>query len=157
MIATDPHPHLTLFLSIWAAVGPLVGIFIGQFLTRHWQRRQWQLDNIKSETRELLVAFNALVPAYAAWARAAYLVKRTGSTMPGYGDDPSTHQEYSRKSVAFFATLRDRMFIGEKVKELQIRQQWESAMKQHEAKFDEGDLEKSVEQISAAIISIVRH
>lgn len=35
MTPVDPHPHLTLFFAIWAAVGPLAGILIGHFLTRN--------------------------------------------------------------------------------------------------------------------------
>jgi hypothetical protein len=117
MAAPDSHPHFTQFISIWAAVGPLIGVFLGQFPGRLWQRRQYVL------------------------------------TEP---QDPSIFQDYSQKSVIFYATMRDRLFIGEKIKALEIRKRWNKATKQHEAKHDEGKFEKAIEEISAQIISIVR-
>src|SRR4249920_2709756 len=51
---------LTLFFTIWAAAGPLVGILIGHYLTRSWQRTQWIADNQKEEYRRLLTALHRL-------------------------------------------------------------------------------------------------
>ncbi|HXX24109.1 MAG TPA: hypothetical protein VEO19_13255 [Terriglobia bacterium] len=47
------------FFAIWAAVGPLVGVVVGGFLTAWWQRRQWILDNKAREYREALDALEA--------------------------------------------------------------------------------------------------
>jgi hypothetical protein len=51
---------VTVFIAIWAVVWPLVGILLGHYLTRSWQRRQWIADNQKEEYRRLLVALNDL-------------------------------------------------------------------------------------------------
>jgi hypothetical protein len=51
---------VTLVLTIWASVGPLVGILIGHYLGKSWQRRQWIADNQKEEYRRLLRALNGL-------------------------------------------------------------------------------------------------
>lgn len=51
---------LTIFLTMWAAVGPLAGIVIGHYLTRSWQREQRIADNEKEEFRNLLAALNRL-------------------------------------------------------------------------------------------------
>jgi hypothetical protein len=51
---------VTVFLTIWAAVGPLLGIVVGHYLTRSWQRRQWLADNRKDEYRKLLAGLNRL-------------------------------------------------------------------------------------------------
>ncbi|MGA9393661.1 MAG: hypothetical protein WBV69_24730 [Candidatus Sulfotelmatobacter sp.] len=51
---------VTVFLTIWAAAGPVVGILTGHYLTRSWQRRQWIADNRKDEYRKLLAGLNRL-------------------------------------------------------------------------------------------------
>jgi len=51
---------VTIFLTLWAAVGPLVGILIGHYLVRSWQRRQWLAYNQKEEYRKVLAGLNRL-------------------------------------------------------------------------------------------------
>jgi len=51
---------VTIFFTVWAAVGPLVGILIGHYLGRSWQRRQWLADNRKEEYRRVLAGLNRL-------------------------------------------------------------------------------------------------
>jgi len=51
---------VTIFLTLWAAVGPLVGILIGHYLVRSWQKRQWLADNQKEEYRKVLAGLNRL-------------------------------------------------------------------------------------------------
>jgi hypothetical protein len=40
----------------WAAVGPLIGVLVGAYLTGRRQKRDWLADNKKEEYRELLSA-----------------------------------------------------------------------------------------------------
>jgi hypothetical protein len=47
---------VTLFLTIWVPLGPLVGLAIGHYLSRSQQRKHWIADNAKEEYRELLGA-----------------------------------------------------------------------------------------------------
>lgn len=49
--------ELTIASAVWAVVAPLVGIFLGHYLTRSWQREQWLRDCRKEEFRELLTTF----------------------------------------------------------------------------------------------------
>ena len=56
MQLSDPHPTLTLLLSIWAGLGPMVGLGAGHFLTRSWQREQWLRDQRRTEYREVITA-----------------------------------------------------------------------------------------------------
>jgi hypothetical protein len=61
MTQVDLFPWwLILIFAVWAAVGPLVGIVIGHYLTRSWQRRQWIADNRKEEYRKVLSGLNRL-------------------------------------------------------------------------------------------------
>ena len=50
---------MTVFLTLWAAIGPVAGIFIGHLLARSWERRKWLADNKRDEYREVLKALTA--------------------------------------------------------------------------------------------------
>lgn len=51
---------LTVFLAIWAALGPFAGVLIGAYLTRRSQREQWVADNKRQEFKSLLRAMTRL-------------------------------------------------------------------------------------------------
>jgi hypothetical protein len=55
--SAPPFPIHWLYV-VWAAIGPLVGVIIGAWLTSRWQRKQWVLDNKAREYREALDALN---------------------------------------------------------------------------------------------------
>jgi hypothetical protein len=65
---------VTVFLTIWVPIGPLMGIVVGHYLTRSWQHRQWIADNQKEEYKNLLGGFNRLNMAIS-----MYQVTGTGS------------------------------------------------------------------------------
>ncbi|HEY2495998.1 MAG TPA: hypothetical protein VGK24_02925 [Candidatus Angelobacter sp.] len=54
----------TIILSIWGAVGPLVGVRYGQELAKRNQRAQWILDSKKQEYKELLKAMGEAFATY---------------------------------------------------------------------------------------------
>jgi hypothetical protein len=47
----------TIFLTVWAAIGPLVGIRYGQELAKRWQREHWIAEHKRREFGEILSAF----------------------------------------------------------------------------------------------------
>jgi len=51
---------VTMFLTIWAPVGPLLGILVGHLLVRSWERKRWLADNRKEEYRRVLAGLNRL-------------------------------------------------------------------------------------------------
>lgn len=54
---------MTVFLQVWAVLGPLIGVSLGAYLTRSWQRTQWTLEGTKTEYRELLSTLSRSVRA----------------------------------------------------------------------------------------------
>ena len=148
-----PDHVFTLIVSSVGIGGTLCGITVTHLLSKTWQRRQWELDNIKNEARELLIAFNALVPAYTIWARR----NRLGIFISGEreGERESLLQAYSDKSVAFHSTLRDRLFITFEVTQTEILTQWTDAMKEYETDYDESLLEARVDRINLCIVWMV--
>jgi len=110
----------TIALGIWGAIGPLLGILLGQFLTRSWQQQQWLLDQRKEEWRELLTTLTASF---------ATICKLTGPMMVLGPDDM---RELDEAQTVAQTTIRDRIFIAKEVKELEIYKLWSTAARQFE-------------------------
>ena len=56
------HLILNVLIALWHSVGQLMlGIFVGAYLTRSWQRKQWILDGKRTEYRELLTVLSESV------------------------------------------------------------------------------------------------
>lgn len=51
--------QITFYLTLWAAIGPLAGIVLGNYLTRSAHHKQWLRDNRKEEFKELMSALVA--------------------------------------------------------------------------------------------------
>lgn len=47
---------VTVFLTIWGVVGPIVGLLAGHFLSASTEHKRWIADNRKDEYRKLLGA-----------------------------------------------------------------------------------------------------
>jgi hypothetical protein len=151
----DSHPYLTLALGIWAPIGPLVGITIAHLLSKSWQRRQWELDNVKDETREMLQTFTALVPAFTMWARHCRFYSSTNEAQVQQMN--KFQDEYIERTTAFHCALKDRLFIATDVKRLRIKERWATAMKQYHDTYNESALEQEVDAICEGLTSIARH
>jgi hypothetical protein len=50
----------TIILTIWGAIGPLIGVRYGQELAKRWQKEHWITDNEKEEYRRVLASLNRL-------------------------------------------------------------------------------------------------
>lgn len=99
MQAPDPHPHLTLFFGIWAAVGPLAGLYIGFLLTRREQHQQWLRDNRKEEFKEVVTAMSQFIIGHMVY------VSSLGSDMP------QSKQAYIDSYKTTSVVLCDRVYI----------------------------------------------
>jgi hypothetical protein len=108
MQSVDPHPILTLVLSIWAGVGPLVGLLVGHYLIRSWQREQWLLDSRKQEFRELLSAITS--------AHVEHISCTTFRDASSY--DLKVWKEAEKRA---FQVIADRIYIAEDVEQLRIK------------------------------------
>jgi len=106
MQSSGPHPTLTLVLSIWAGVGPLVGLMVGHYLIRSWQTRQWILGARKIEFRELLSALSTMSKELLAFT----------ATRQFYRGTEWDRLIEAQKSA--FAIIMDRIYIAEDIKNL---------------------------------------
>lgn len=115
--AIDPHPNLTIFLSVWAAIGPLIGILIGQFIARSFQRRQWILDCRKAEFRELISALSDTI---------VHLMMFTPVLEAGHGE--KEFAEFLASEKVAMRVLSDRIYIARDIKELNTTDRFLSAV-----------------------------
>jgi hypothetical protein len=127
---------LTLALAVWAVIAPLVGIFLGHYLTRSWQREQWLRDSRKEEFRELLTTLT-----------------RSYRTMVL---DPNTIRTFWEANGTALNVIRDRIYIAEDLKRHDIFESWLFAVSDFEAdKLNGGDkFAEAYSRINAVIVSI---
>src|SRR4029077_15758703 len=107
---------MRIFLNIWAAVGPLMGVALGGWLTMRNQRMLWILDNKRSEYRKLL----------------STITRDYTTCMNIYaGRTALSGAEQRRREKAHLEALnviRDRLFIAKEVSEMDIARKWSEAI-----------------------------
>src|SRR5438067_2224291 len=95
--------------KIWAAIGPLIGVLVGAWLTARWQRKRWIQDNKKAEYREVLDTLQKY-----RWHLLNHLAVVGG---PLVAEDARTHEErraaFADAEVSVSNCLADRLFIRE--------------------------------------------
>lgn len=91
---------VTTGLTLWAYIGPLVGIAFGHWLSRSWQFKQWKLENRRQEYREVL---SALAVAYTMMQRYIVEAKRGESDA---GEIPTLTEVESRLEQAKLESFR---------------------------------------------------
>jgi hypothetical protein len=106
--------------TIWAALGPLVGVCIGAYLARRWQRDQWIADNKRSEYRKLLTTlaktFTSIIELRAA----------------GVALGPKDQRTLFNLEVRASAVILDRIFIADEVKEMNLLKRWNQALRDYD-------------------------
>jgi hypothetical protein len=120
----------TIILAIWAAVGPLVGIYVGHRLLRSQQRRQWLADNRIQEWREVLTTLQKSLVVITQFdaARNLSTVEEKKAAMPAYLD----------ARAAALSVLNNRLFVGREVRHHKMFDTWKKAVDEFEADHDAG-------------------
>ena len=94
------------FLSLWAAVGPLVGVLLGGYLAIRAQKKHWILDSKKEEYRELISTLtqtlNVLLDFH------AFMVAQ----------GPEEQRAAHIAKMKALAVIGDRLFISDEVKRI---------------------------------------
>jgi hypothetical protein len=139
-ISVNPQAD-TGFSTIWGYVGPLVGVCLGAFLGWGIQRSQWTADNKKREYQALLTT---LLRAH----NAAQLLYSAGATHFA----PEVLRAYTNDLNAAGVVFEDRVFIGKKLKELDLKNRWESALGHLRSTHNHLTFEAEFEQIKQEIL-----
>jgi hypothetical protein len=127
-----------LISSTWPAVGPLVGVLIGGWISVRNQRQHWILDNKRAEYRKLMStltrSYTALVAAYSA------------GSMSGKTERQCWQYRLQAQNV-----IKDRIFIAKEVSEMGISKKWTLAVSQLDRERNYQALMAAFPEISAAI------
>jgi len=98
-------------VKAWSGVGPLVGVLIGAWLTRSWQRKQWELDNKRTEYRELISGLS----------KSFHYIVSYGQLNPR---PPEVQRQLFEAEIAGQQVIADRIFIEKQLREGQVRELW---------------------------------
>jgi hypothetical protein len=122
----------------WSAVGPLVGVLIGAWLARAWDREKWEKENRKEECRELIKTIT-----HAATLR---LVVGRGT---------SEAQAYSAY-LDSLKTIHDRVFIAADLERHKLLDSWAHAVADFGAgAIDAGAFSDRLDALTKTIIGFV--
>jgi hypothetical protein len=142
MQASDPHPHLTLFLTLWAVIAPLVALGVGTFLQSLVQRKQWSRDHRKEECRELLSQLAVTYFAISDW--------KGGLQIPG----KNSLTTYNDAVAELHRVLGSRLLIAEEIEKADIRDRWTTAMTNFVTDGENDHLTATYEAIRQEIVAL---
>jgi len=108
----------------WSSIGPLVGVAVGAWLSRSWQRKQWVRDSKAAEYRELISSLSQCAHA---------LMDKFNSNFPG-GTFTSGADliELDGAESRAYNTISDRLFIADVMKREKVRERWLTVIRQTE-------------------------
>ncbi len=128
---------MRVFLNVWAAVGPLMGVALGGWLAMRNQRVLWILDNKRSEYRKLL---STITRDYTTFMN----LSGAGTTGPEQRKREQVHLEALN-------VIRDRLFIAKEVSEMDIARKWSEAIGAAYTRRDFSNLKNQYEEIAKSI------
>jgi hypothetical protein len=131
--------------ATWVVIGPLVGVLIGVFLGRSWDRKKWLNDHRALECRELLKAMSETVSLRFETARAA-------------AENQFREAEIQATATAAYneslRVLQDRVFTAKDVEELQLRERWVQIVRDHVNSSDHQAFQSAYEEIKQTLVDL---
>lgn len=131
--------------EIWGYIGPLVGLYAGNYLTKSSQRKQWLLDRRREEFREVVSAMT-----HATVELQAYMASKTSST-------PQPFTEWLGAFKDAGKILADRIFIANDLNEADIPTRYmDAAAKLMESGDPESEETHSIEAIIREVVEMAK-
>lgn len=107
-------------LGIASTIG---GILTTHYLTRSWQRKQWEMDRRNDEFRELL---GTLTKSFTSICTLQAIMRP---------QSPEEQRALSEAKSNALMTIRDRIFIAADVKRLEIYKLWKNAVEEYDRDY----------------------
>jgi hypothetical protein len=105
--------------GIWTAIGPLLGVLVGAFLARSWDKKKWMNDNRKEEFRELITTLTEA--ATAIMGNHHHIKDHTQTTEEG---DKALEKYLNALNV-----IKSRIFVSKDVNEMNLFDKWGEGFK----------------------------
>jgi len=138
---------VTVFLTIWAPVGPLIGIMLGAYLSRSQQRRQWVADNEVKEWRELLTTLTTSFTA----------IIQTDEKLPkAPGEEIERLKRWLQARTLAGEVLTNRIFIAHAVSSFEIFDKWKTALARFDQDHDPKAFGKAFGELTVLILGGAR-
>lgn len=141
MLASIPESQTSTIIeyakSVWLAIGSLVGVIVGAWLTRSWDREKWIKDNRKQECKELLAAISKA----ATLLFASRMVRDV---------DVASRDAFLESLKVFSQSI----FIARDVEYQQAFDLWKEAVHDYNTTLDHHKCDEKLEQIRTKIIAI---
>jgi hypothetical protein len=135
---------LTLTLTIWAAIGPMVGLLAGHLLSRSSQRKHWIADCKKQEYGELLRAL----------MRHHFLLEDyLGSPGPMVGELERRIKEREEEAAI---VIKNRIFLRRQIESLGLYERWGRSIKEFRKTQDVATFSGSFDELQKAIWNEVK-
>jgi hypothetical protein len=128
----------------WNVLGPFVGIGVGAWLGRSWDRKRWLADKRAEECRELI---SALAHSVSQAFNAKHGVAERGMATSTEIDAADKAHKESLK------VMQDRIFIAADVNNSRLRERWVQAMRDFYTNGDHKELQSQFELVKSTIIS----
>lgn len=134
----------TIILTIWGAMGPLVGIVLGHRLRKSWQREQWIADNRRREYQELLGTLMRSAGILMDYRNAM------GTITAGTAEDQRRRAEAGSEAAN---VLSDRIFIANDIQEARIPELWSEMTTDYMTKGSLKQFDDRLEHIRKVILA----
>ena len=136
---------MDIFFKIWAVAGPLIGVVLGGYLSRMWQREQWVLDNKKQEYRELMTALTRTYGLFAQYKA------------PMVAIDAQTQRMLDEADAEALLILRDRLFIRKEIEDANVQSMWVGAVIAYDRTLDLSTFTHAFNNISDVLTTLANH
>jgi hypothetical protein len=145
MQVQELHPHMTVFLTLWAAIGPILGLVVGNFLQSKGQHKQWRRDTARDECRELL---GELSITRFSIRDLRHALKR--------GDEQgrAAMDQYDKDAREFHRIIGSRIVIARELKAARIAARWENAVLEYLGDKNEETLESVYDSLVDDLVEI---
>lgn len=127
----------------WAAIGPLVGVLFGAYLSRSWDQRRWVLNNRTEEYRDLLESLTRIA--------SRYLEIRTRSDLNVIGVEEQ--HELVGASGDGGRVILSRIFVAERIHDAEIHVKWRSLFQEP---FDRVQFAEKLSKLHETILVAAR-
>lgn len=131
--------------KMWAALGPLVGIFIGSWLTNHHLKQSRIADSKKEEYRELLSTLTRTLKTIAQFHAPVGL------------HSGAEEREYDDANDEALISIDTRLFIRKEIDKIELRTRWQSAVQELEQNHHSVAFVRTVRKITDEIKETADH